>query len=247
MEEISLQELFQTLKKRMGLILSLTILATLTAGIISYFVITPIYQASTQILVNQEKSDSPIYNVGEIQTNLSLITTYNEIIKSPVILDIVRDELEIETLSTEALISKITVSNVGQSQLVTISAQDPDQYVARDIANKTVSVFQREISNIMNVDNVTILSPAIAKANQSPVTPNTKLNMAIALVIGLMLGVGIAFLLEFLDKTVKTEQDIESLLGIPVIGAISSMERKEINKMDKVQQKLQADGVNRNV
>ncbi|WP_075617174.1 YveK family protein [Paenisporosarcina indica] len=235
-ETISLQELFQTLKKRVVLILSLTILATLISGIVSYFFITPIYQASTQLLVNQERSETPTLNVGDIQTNLQLINTYNVIIKSPAILDIVRNELALDTLTTVALNSKITVSSVGESQVVTITAQDPDQFVARDIANTTASVFQREISKIMNVDNVSILSQAIASDDQAPIKPNKMLNMAIAMVVGLMLGVGIAFLLEYLDTTIKTEEQIEKLLNIPVIGAISSMDRKEQDKFDKFQQ-----------
>ncbi|WP_075618336.1 YveK family protein [Paenisporosarcina indica] len=235
-ETISLQEIFQTLKKRIVLILSLTVLATLIAGVVSYFYITPIYQASTQLLVNQEKSKTPILNVGEIQTNLQLINTYNVIIKSPAILDIVRDELASETLTTDALNARISVSSVGESQVLTITAQDPDQFVARDIANTTASVFQREISNIMNVDNVSILSQAIATENQGPIKPNKMLNMAIAMVVGLMLGVGLAFLLEYLDTSIKTEQQIERLLVIPVIGAISSMEQKEQDKLAKYQQ-----------
>lgn len=235
-ETISLQELFQTLKKRVVLILSLTILATLISGIVSYFFITPIYQASTQLLVNQEQTETPTLNVGDIQTNLQLINTYNVIIKSPAILDIVRNELALETLTTGALNSKITVSSVGDSQVVTITAEDPDQFVARDIANTTASVFQREISKIMNVDNVSVLSQAIASENQAPIKPNKMLNMAIAMVVGLMLGVGIAFLLEYLDTTIKTEQQIEKLLNIPVIGSISSMDKKEQEKFDKFQQ-----------
>jgi len=241
-ETISLQELFQTLKKRIFLILSLTILATLISGIVSYFFITPIYQASTQLLVSQEKSETPILNISEIQTNLQLINTYNVIIKSPAILDIVRNELALDTLTTEGLNSKITVSSVGESQVLTITAQDPDQFIARDIANTTATVFQREISKIMNVDNVSILSQATASENQGPIKPNKMLNMAIAMVVGLMLGVGLAFLLEYLDTTIKTEQEIEKFLDIPVIGAISSMERKEQSKLEKFQQARSQEG-----
>lgn len=243
-ETISLQELFQTLKKRMILILSLTILATLISGIVSYFYVTPIYQASTQLLVNQEKSETPILSVSEIQTNLQLINTYNVIIKSPAILDIVRQELALETLTTETLNKKITVSAVGESQVLTITVQDPDQFVARDIANTTASVFQSKITEIMkrNVNNVNILAKATATDTQSPIKPNKMLNMAIAMVVGLMLGVGLAFLLEYLDNTIKTEQELETLLGLPVIGSISSMEKKEQDKMNKLQQKLKPEG-----
>jgi len=245
-ENMNLQEFLHFMKKRMFLILSLTIITTLVAGIVSFIVITPSYQASTQILVNQEKSETPLLNVGEIQTNLQLINTYNVIIKSPAILDIVRDELALESLSTETLNEKIEVSAVGDSQVVTITAEDPDQFIARDISNTTAIVFQREISKIMNVDNVNILSKAVAKNDQSPIKPNKMLYMIIGLLGGLMLGVGLAFILEYIDNTIKTEQELENLLGLPVIGAIPSMEPKEIDKMVKMHQKLQGEGVKRN-
>ena len=86
-ETISLKELFQTLKKRLGLIVVITALAVIVSGIVSFFMITPIYQASTQLLVNQAKSEQAEYNTSTVQTNLQLINTYNVIIKSPAILD----------------------------------------------------------------------------------------------------------------------------------------------------------------
>jgi capsular polysaccharide biosynthesis protein len=76
----------------------------------------------------------------------------------------------------------------------------------------------------MNVDNVSILSPAVLKDNPAPVAPNPMLNMAIAAVVGLMLGVGIAFLLEYLDTSIKNDQDIEDVLGVPVLGVISPIQ-----------------------
>jgi len=86
-ETISLKELFQTLKKRLSLIIIITAIATATSGIVSYFLLTPIYQSSTQILVNQTKNEEQLYNYNEVQTNLQLINTYNVVIKSPAILD----------------------------------------------------------------------------------------------------------------------------------------------------------------
>lgn len=238
-ETISLQELAQTIKKRLGLILAITLIATIISGVVSYFVLTPVYQATTQLLVNQEKTDMPAYNVGDIQTNLQLINTYNVIIKSPAILGLVVEDLALEDMSVEALNSKIAVSSVGDSQVVTINVNDPDPYIARDIANTTASIFQKEIVNLMNVNNVSILAEATASDLQQPIKPNPVLNMAIALVVGLMLGVGLAFLLEYLDNTIKTEQDIEKLLELPILGSISSMDRKEQDKVLKKHSKRQ--------
>lgn len=234
-ETISLRELFQTLRKRLWLILSITILATLTSGVVSYFILTPIYQASTQLLVNQSKSDQPIYNINEIQTNLQLINTYNVIIKSPAILDIVKEKLDLH-MSTEELNEKINVASEKDSQVVNVTVEDPDPHRAAEIANTIANVFKEEIVKIMNVDNVSILAKAEVKENPQPVKPKPMLNMAIALVVGLMTGVGLAFLLEYLDNTIKTEQDVDHLLGLPVLGVITVIEDKEGRKAASKQQ-----------
>lgn len=231
-ETISLRDLLQTLRKRILLILSLTFVAVLTSGIISYFFLTPIYQSSTQLLVNQAKGDQPIYNPGEIQTNLQLINTYNVIIKSPAILDLVKKDLDLD-MSTEQLDSKITVGSQKDSQVLAITVQDPDPNMAADIANTTAKVFEREIKKIMNIDNVSILAKAEVKENASPVKPQPILNIVIALVVGLMAGVGLAFLLEYFDNTIKTEQDIERYLDLPVLGAISTIEEEKGQKSQK--------------
>jgi len=226
-ETISLQDLFKTLKKRMWLIILLTVIAVTTSGLISFLLLTPIYQSSTQILINQEKTDVTAFNSQDIQTNLQLINTYNVIIKSPAILSKVIEQLDLDTTPT-ALNSQITVNNEQDSQVVSISVQDPNPSVAVDIANTTASVFQKEIVKLMKVDNVSVLTPAVFAENPSPVKPDPILNMAIAAVIGLMLGVGIAFLLEYLDTTVKNEQDVEELLNLPILGLISPISDKDI-------------------
>lgn len=225
-ETISLKDLFATLRKRLNLIIVITILAVMISGIVSYFFLTPIYQVSTQLLVNQAKNEETAYNYSEVQTNLQLINTYNVIIKSPAILDIVKEELDLD-MSTNALNSKITVSSKQDSQVVNIDVQDENPQTALAIANKVADVFQREIVNIMNVDNVTILAKAEADGNLSPVKPQPLLNVAIGLVIGLMAGIGLAFLLEYLDNTIKSEQDVDKYLNIPVLGVIPTIDAQE--------------------
>ncbi|GKV66236.1 MULTISPECIES: YveK family protein [unclassified Sporosarcina] len=226
-ETISLQELFSTLKKRLGLIISSLVLAVVIAAVVSYFFLTPIYQASTQILVNQQEAETQAFNSQDIQTNLQLINTYNVIIKSPVILSKVIENLDLDITPAE-LNSQISVNSEQNSQVVNVTVQDPEFFRAVDIANTTAEVFQTEIVKLMKVDNVNILSPAINIENPSPVKPNPKLNIAIAAVIGLMIGVGIAFLLEYLDTTVKSEQDIEELLGLPILGLVSPIANKDV-------------------
>lgn len=226
-ETISLQELGKTLRKRMSLIAMLTILAITISGVISYVLITPIYQASTQILINQEKVDASALNPANIQTDLQLINTYNVIIKSPAILEKVVEELDLNT-SVDQLNGQINVNSEQNSQVVNITVQDPSPQNAVKIANSVASVFQEEIKVLMKVDNVNILAVAQLPDNPTPVKPNPMLNMAIAAVVGLMLGVGIAFLLEYLDTTIKTEQDVEDSLEWPILGLISPIPDSEM-------------------
>lgn len=228
-ETIRLQELFQTFKKRIKLILFITVIATGISGLVSFYILTPIYQASTQILVNQSNSDQQAMNMSELQTNLQLINTYNVIIKSPAILELVKEELE-TTKTVDELNDQITVASEKNSQIIAITVEDPDPEMAAEIANVTANVFKEEILTLMKIDNVNILSKAVVKDNQVPVKPRSTLNMAIALVVGLMAGVGLAFLLEYLDNTIKNEQDIEQFLHLPVLGAVSTISHEADRK-----------------
>lgn len=231
-ETISLREIYVTLKKRIALIAILAVVAVAAAGAISYLYLTPMYQSSTQILVNQSKEEGQYVTQGDIRTNIELINTYNVIITSPRILDHVKAELELER-SVGALRSQIAVGSERDSQVIYVRVEDEDPAKAALIANTTASVFEREIISIMSVDNVSVLSPAEVPA--SPVSPNPTLNMAIALVVGLMAGVGLAFLLEFLDNTVKSESQLETLTGIPTLGSVSQINETNV-EMRKLHQ-----------
>ncbi|MEG1870805.1 MAG: GNVR domain-containing protein, partial [Peptostreptococcaceae bacterium] len=63
------------------------------------------------------------------------------------------------------------------------------------------------------------------KLPEAPVSPNVKMNIAIAFMLGLMVSVGLCFLLEFLDNTYKTKESLERELDIPVIGAIPNLKQ----------------------
>ncbi|MGM7702975.1 YveK family protein [Pseudalkalibacillus sp. Hm43] len=226
-ETISLKEIFATLQKRIWMIILVTVIAMGMSGVISYFFLTPIYQSSTQILVNQSNEGQQSLDINQVRTNVEMINTYRVIIKSPTILQKVQEELGLDSVGS--LTEKVTVNSEQNSQVFSVVVKDPDPEMAVNIANTVSETFQAEITSIMNVDNVKILSKAELKENASPVSPNPPLNIAIAMVVGLMVGVGLAFLLEYLDNTIKTEQDLEKLLDLPVLGVIAEMDEEQTN------------------
>lgn len=224
-EEISLIELFTILKKRLGMIISLTLLALISAFVFTFFVATPKYSSTTQMLVSQTTNESGQgIQTSDINTNLQLINTYKDIIKGPVILDEVRDELDLDLKHTE-LSNKLEVTTDSSSQVFTLEVTDENPYEAAEIANTTAETFQEKIYDIMNVDNVTVISKAIPNTNQ--VSPNVVLNLAIGTLLGLMLGIGLAFVLEFLDNTVKDERFITEELAWTNLGSINLMTEEE--------------------
>lgn len=204
-ETISLQDIFSAIRKRIGLIAMVTVLSILIIGIISYFVLSPVYEGTTEILVNQSPAETEQLTNENIQVNLQLIKTYTGILKNPIILNQVRDQLNLNIPTTE-LSDKITVSNAEQSQLITITAEDEDPEVAVEIANRTAAIFETVIQELVNVNNITILSPAELEEDPVPVFPNPLLNMGIAGVLGLMLGLGIVLLMLSVNKTKENKQ-----------------------------------------
>ncbi|MFJ7980238.1 YveK family protein [Lysinibacillus xylanilyticus] len=231
----SLQDLLTTIRKHWFLVLCCTVIASAAAAITSYYLLTPIYPAETQILVNQKSSS----NIEQYQwaqnneTDLRLINTYNVIIKSPVILSKVIEKLELDKTS-ESLAGQITVSSANNSQVVNIVVMDKQASQAVKISNTLADVFKKEIPILMNVDNIEILSVAKLIDNPKPVKPNKLLNIIGGTVGGLMVGIILAFLLEFLDTRFKSEHEIEGILNLSIIGLVGAIAlEKETNKSMK--------------
>ncbi|MBU8686460.1 capsular biosynthesis protein [Priestia megaterium] len=222
-ETISLKDLFQTVKKRFWLIGLITLMLATATALVSYFVMTPVYSVKTQLLVNQARSDQQLYNNNQVQTDIQLVDTYSVIIKSPKILDEVKKELNLKQ-TVDELNQQISVSNAPDSQVLEISVEDKSPKEAVQIANTIASVFKKEITNIMNVDNVSILSKAQMKTDMAPVKPRPLLNIAVAILSGIIISTAIAFLMDYLDSTLRREEDIEKYLDLPIMGIVMNME-----------------------
>lgn len=221
-ETITLQDVLKIVRKQLLYIISFALFLALVTAFLSYFIIKPTYEAQTQLLVNQKNTDQALLGVQQVETNLRLINTYNVIIQSPAILSKVISQLNLNS-TPEKLKEQITVSNASNSQVVNIAVRDKKPEMAVDIANTVAGVFQEEIQVLMTIDNINILSVAKLDDKPEPVAPNKNLYIVAAVMIGFIISAGIALLIECLDTTVKTEQDIEETIGLPIIGIISKI------------------------
>ncbi|KUP22645.1 lipopolysaccharide biosynthesis protein [Paenibacillus sp. DMB5] len=214
------------------MIVSIVVVVCLLAGVYSLYIKNPVYEASTKIIVNQTQqvqTAASQLDLNQINTNIQLINTYKEIIKTPAILDVVAKNYPEFNTTAEELLKKVNVSSVNNTQVMTLVVRDNSYQRAAEIVNAISLVFKQEIPSLFNVQNVSILNEA--KLNPpvapGPVEPNVVMNMAIAFIVSLMIGLGIAFLLEYLDDTLKTEEDIEKYLGLPTIAMITRLGQEE--------------------
>lgn len=219
-ETIDLSKLFTILKKNMKYLIILPIVFLVLSMVITFVFMTPKYSSSTQVLVNQKETDNQIM-AQQVQSNLQLVNTYSEIIKSPRILDKVSKNLK-GKYSSKEISGMLTVSNQAESQILNIAVENESREAASKVANEIANVFSKDVSKIMNVDNVSILSKADTNGNQ--ISPKPLVNLVVGIFLGLIVALIIIFLKEILDKRIRTEEDVEEILGLPVLGVIQKFD-----------------------
>lgn len=216
--DMGIPDVWRIVKRRIPFIAILTIIALSITGWISFVVLNPEYEATAKLLVQSQNTDNQAA-YSDLETNQQLITTYGEIIKSNRIAEDVITTLNLN-LSLKELLDKVRVHATEDSLVtsVTVTHNDPTQAVA--IANGFAQSFYENLGAIMKVDNVSILDEAKLPEDLLPVRPKPYLNMSVAFVLSLISGVCLALMWELFDRTVKTEETIEELLGLPVLGVV---------------------------
>jgi len=227
---MELKQIFTVIRKRIWMIVAIVVASCLIVGTYSVFLAAPTYEASTKLIVNHNERYSngmQAVDWNTVNTNIMLMNSYKEIIRSEAILNQVA-ELHPEFGMTGKMLAKyITAKSTPNSQIMSVYVYDGSYERAVSIANAIAEVFKTQIPGIMKVDNVAILS--FADPNEIPfqVSPNTPLNLILAFFVMTMLAVGLAFLIEYMDDTIKTEADGEKILGLPTLSLVYAMRRDD--------------------
>ena len=222
MEEINLKEVYTYFKFRILWIL-IAIVAIVVIGNI-YTIITrvPMYQSNiTLVLVGESKKG---YSQSDSVLNQNLIGTYSQIITSRTVLSQVIDNLKLKT-TTESLSKNITTSSVEDTEIIKITVNSSKRKEAAKIADEVATVFSKEVQDIYNLENVTIIDKA--EVATSPYNINYVKDNIIYLMIGIGLSFGVVFVMYYFDTTIKSSEVVEEKLGLPVIGIVPKVEEKE--------------------
>lgn len=218
MEEIDLRELFRMFLKRWWVLAVCAVVCAVAAGLWTYYMIVPVYEANTTLYIGRNADEQSGQLANDLYIGTMVITDYREIAKSRIVASEVIKELGLSNYSTNQMAGKINVSQKNDTRVIQISVQDVNPKMAMDITNKVAEVFQKKVVEIMHIDNAQIIDTA--ELPKAPISPDKRRNVILAFVIGLAIGAGIVFLIEFLDDTIKTQEDVKKYIDLPVVGNI---------------------------
>lgn len=206
--DLQIKNIIIALKRRVWLIVLMTLI---TGGAGLFYTLSnptiPIYEASSSIFVSEERVN---------------MNTMKVFAKERVVLEEVSNELELGK-SASQLAQQITAQDIEGSQIIQISVEDSSPENAVAIANTLASVFPDVVDERLGYSDVGILSEATITESQTPVyTPGYNL-VYFSLLLGAIIGVGLALLLNGVDNKLRSERELESTTELPVIGSVSKM------------------------
>jgi capsular polysaccharide biosynthesis protein len=216
----SVRDLLQVLARRLWVILLLAAICAGSAVGYSYLQ-TPIYQASIKILVGQEQNEDAPTSLGSDVMGLQQITlTMAEAVRTRPVIEEVNERLGLQG-AEQALTGNLSAEQVGTTQFILVSYQDPDPRKAQRVANTVGEVFSGRVSRVSaSANSITATVWEEAALPGAPVSPNPVRNGLIGLLLGAMLGVGLAFLLEQFDDRWRSPEETERISGVPTFGVI---------------------------
>jgi capsular polysaccharide biosynthesis protein len=181
---------------------------------------TPIYEASTTILVNRNYDrGEAILLANEVDGLQQLNLTMVEALNSQRVADAAINELNLR-ITPDQLLGNLRVEQVGETQFIQINYSDPNPERAQQIANTLGTVASEQISKLYPDTGITATKWEQAEEPAAPVSPEPMRNVILALALGLMVGVGLAFLLEYLDDSWRSPEEVEQISGVPTLGTV---------------------------
>lgn len=235
MEELDLKEILKIFYDKKVLIIIITLLCMIIGGLYSYFMMEPMYKASTTIVLTKTDTTTTKMQMREEQSiterdiliNQSLVATYSEIVKSSTVLEKVINNLSHLNLNKGKLRNNVDVSSVEDTEVIKISVIDENPKDAAEIANEIATVFSKQVIEMYNMNNVYTLDSAIAP--NGPYNINHPKYIIIFALIGIVISCGYIIIINMFDNTVKNKEEIERMLEVPVLVGLYKYDETKRN------------------
>jgi len=226
-DTLSLKDILGIYRRRSRIVVAVMLVCVVLAVLFGYVLLAPVYRSKTSLIVNQRQTTGQAtggIDYSQVQTNRTLAVTYAEIITSRVILQDTINRLKLD-MTVDDLMKATTVQVQGQTEIIVISVTNTDAQRAALLANAVAASFMTQLPKLVNsVERVSVIDPAVVSAKQ--ISPRPLLLIAVAFAAGLILGTLAAFLADYLDDTVRTQDDVKRLSGLRVLTVVPDTRAK---------------------
>ncbi|XMB85747.1 Wzz/FepE/Etk N-terminal domain-containing protein [Mycoplasmatota bacterium WC44] len=222
--EIDLISLFKTLLRKWYVIL---VVVSITGGLGSLYIFNmeDEYTSSASMIVEVSNENQSDYT--DILMGQKLVSTYKEVLKSDRVLGRVIHELDLD-YSVEELRNLLNITSVGDTVILKISTTTTSKVKSFNIVTKTTDILIELSKEFDSLDNIEILDTA--KVAVIPDSNNSMMYLIISIMLGGMLSVLIIFIIEFTNTKVRTETDVENILGLSILGVIPEYDIKSLKQ-----------------
>lgn len=220
---MNLQDFIKLLRSRWLTICISTLVVVVGAVTIS-LTTTPLYEASTRLFVSTSSGSSATDIYQGNRFSQERVVSYSELLMGRTLAQRTIDKLGLD-MTSEELQENVTASAKLDTVLIDVKVIDSSPIRARDIANTLSDEFVAMVRELETPENgaapdARVVVEQRASIPREPVVPRTTRNIGIGLVLGLMVGVGLAVVRDLLDNTVKRRESLEELTGTAVVGSI---------------------------
>lgn len=220
---MEIRSFFKILLKRVRLVIIIPFLAAAVTAVINFYMLEPVYESSiTLYVVNKGMDSKTIPAYDDVLATQQLIKDCRELIKSKSMTKAVIEQLNLKDLTNEDLAKQITVDLKNDTRILEIKVRDKSNMRAMFIVEAINDIFEIRAKELMNLETLDVVDEA--EIPLKPISPKPFRNIAIVYSASLLLVIGVVFMLEYLDETIKNAEDVEALLKINVIGIIPQLD-----------------------
>lgn len=227
-EEIDLLELAYMLWNHILQILACLLVGALVAFGVTYFLITPMYQASASMYVVSASNNS-LVNLTDLQIGTQLTSDYQELLLSRPLLEKVIDGLDLD-MTTKELASEISITNTSGTRIMTVTVTDADPEQAADIANELIDQACSYLPEVMETETPNKVEEAVVPTKKS--SPSFAKNTVLGALVGAVLCCAVLVIRFLLNDTFETPEDISKYFGVQPLATIpeANLDGKHPNK-----------------
>lgn len=219
--EIDLLALFHELWKRVWIIILCFIIGAVGSGVVTKFLITPMYQSTSMIYILGNAtniSGISLQLTQQLTVDFTILATSRPVVNQAIA------EMDSDYTYDE-LVEMVAIENPSESSILKITATSADPQEAADIANALADATADSVANVMDMDKPTTVEEAIV--SKKPASPSLIKNVAIGGILGVLLACAVITVRFIMDDTIKTEEDVRKYLDLNTLASIPKERKKK--------------------